>query len=254
MRILLLAAGVTALLAADLAGQASAERLIAARKAAVDASFRNDQDGLTRAIAVLDGLAGEATLGPRALYWAGWSRWMLAASQIQAGSPGDAMASLERAATDLTRALEGRPDDPEALAILAWALSAQAFIEPARWTELSPKVTANRRRAVELGPDNPRVMIMDAGMTFFTPAQFGGSQERGVERWLEALRRFEAEAVADPVEPDWGRAEAHGWLANLYLTMTPPRHPEARRMADRALELRPDFWYVATQVVPRIED
>jgi hypothetical protein len=34
--------------------------------------------------------------------------------------------------------------------------------------------------------------------------------------------------------------------------MSPPRTAEAKEMANRALALRPDFWFVKTQVLPKV--
>jgi hypothetical protein len=34
--------------------------------------------------------------------------------------------------------------------------------------------------------------------------------------------------------------------------MTPPRTAEAKEMANHALTLRPDFWFVKTQILPKV--
>jgi hypothetical protein len=45
--------------------------------------------------------------------------------------------------------------------------------------------------------------------------------------------------------------DADSWLASLYLQMSPPRKTESKEMANRALALGPDFWYVKTQALPK---
>jgi hypothetical protein len=34
--------------------------------------------------------------------------------------------------------------------------------------------------------------------------------------------------------------------------MNPPRKAEAKEVAERALALQPDFWYVKTQILPKV--
>ncbi|MCI0433855.1 MAG: hypothetical protein L0271_09395 [Gemmatimonadetes bacterium] len=235
------------------AGQSPGERLLAAKQTATEANFRNDQSGLRDAIARLDALAVDPGVGARALYWAGWSRWMLAASEFEAKDMPAAIATLEAAVAAFRRALEKKPDDVETLAILAWALNGLAFTDQKRFNEILPEMNALRERAVRLGPENPRVVVMDASLMFWTPPERGGGQARAVDRWLDGMKLLDAEKVTNPVEPAWGRALFEGWLAWFYINMTPPRKAEARQMAARALELRPDFWWVATVVMPQIE-
>jgi hypothetical protein len=247
-----------AVLAASAQGAQPREKLLAAKRAAYEANFKNDARGLQEAAEKLDALSANRELGAYALYYAGWTRWSLSAAQLQANQKEEALASLNRSAEDLKKALALLPENAPSVmqaefqSQLASSLIGIAVVDGKRMAELLPEVQKARRRALELAPANPRVVMMDAGMIFNTPAQFGGSQEKGIERWLEAIRLFEAERIEDPIQPDWGRALAYGWLANLYLSMTPPRKAEAKEAAGRALALEPDFWYVKTQILPKV--
>ena len=77
----------------------SARFLAAAKAAAYDANFRNDQATLRAAVAAFATGEKDPELGPFALYYEGWSEWMLASSQIVAARPADAMASLDSSAS-----------------------------------------------------------------------------------------------------------------------------------------------------------
>jgi tetratricopeptide (TPR) repeat protein len=255
------AAGLTlAVLALGTAAEAKKprEKLLEAKRAAYEANFKNDARGLQAAAEKLDALAMDRELGAYALYYAGWTRWSLAAAQLQANDKDGAIASLNRSVEDLKKAVALLPENAsfqsqaEFQCQLASSMISLAVVDGKRMAELLPEVQKLRKRALELAPGNPRVVMMDAGMIFNAPAQYGGSQEKGLERWLEAIRLFEAERIEDPVQPDWGRALAYGWLSNLYLRMTPPRKGEAKEAAERALALQPDFWYVKTQILPKV--
>lgn len=234
------------------------EKLLAAKKAAYDANFQNDEKGLRAAAEKLDALATDRELGALALYYAGWTRWSLAAAQLQANNKEDAIASLSLSVEDLRKAVAQLPENAppqgqaEFQSQLASSLISLAVVDGTKMAQILPEVAKLRKQVLELAPANPRVVMMDAGMVFNTPAQYGGSQEKGIERWLEAIRLFEAEKIEDPLQPDWGRALAYGWLSSMYLRMTPPRTTEAKDMANHALALRPDFWFVKTQVLPKV--
>ena len=226
--------------------------LTATKRAAYAANYRNDQAGLRTAIASFAVLEKDRDLGGFALYYAGWSEWMLATSQLQDKQPAAATTTLESAAAHLKRALEIQPDDAEAHTVLVFTLVALTAANPGRWQELAPEISLHRRRALALAPHNPRTLIMDAMMIFYAPPQYGGGQEKGIARWLEAQPLFDAEKIPDPAQPDWGRPLTDGWLANLYLAMSPPHPTEARQLAGQILSQRPDYWFVKTQVMPKL--
>jgi tetratricopeptide (TPR) repeat protein len=176
-------------------------------------------------------------------------------SEMQASRMPEATAAVERSIAHSRRALEQDAGDPEALTMLANGLIAFATTQKAFSAELVKELVQVRRKAVERGPENPRVVLLDAGFIFNAPPEFGGDKEKGVVRWKQALELFEREARAtsdDPSRPDWGRALAYGWMSQLYLRMTPPQYEKARETAETALKLRPDFWYVKEQVLPRL--
>ena len=150
-----------------------------------------------------------------------------------------------------------RDEDPEFYTALVNGLVVVGFLDRSQTKTVLPELQEARRRALQLGPENPRVVLMDAGAIFNSPPESGGSRERGIARWMEAIALLEAEANAtavDPITPRWGYALAQGWLASLYLSMTPPERENARAAAEAALRLRPDFWWVRTQVQPQLRE
>ncbi len=240
----------------DASPQAPRAALRDARDRAYTANARNDTGALARALATFEGLsAGDKDV--LAVYYASWTAWSLAGSQIQAGNADAAKASAGTAVRYARLGLSLRPDSAEFQAMAANALIGLAVIDGTTFQALLPDIAAARAKAVELGPRNPRVVMMDAGMIFNIPPERGGSQEKGIARFLEALARFDEEhaaAAPDDLQPRWGRDLAHGWLAAMYLRLTPPAIEKARAEADIALRLRPDFWYVKQVVLPQLKD
>jgi hypothetical protein len=231
--------------------------LIEARNLAYDANFRNDQAGLRSAIASLQPLASSPEVAAYAHYYLSWAHWALAASQVQEKNTSGALESGRLAVEHARSGLLLRDTDPEFQTALVNALVVVGFLDGSQFKTVLGELTAVRRKAVEQGPRNPRVVLMDAGAIFNSPPEAGGSRERGLARWEEALSLFEAESNAtmvDPIVPRWGYALAQGWMATLYLRMTPPQKENARRAADAALRMRPDFWWVRDQVLPQLRE
>jgi hypothetical protein len=249
--------GPTLLLAAALlASRASAAapletEFAAARAQATEANFRNDRAGLTAAAARFVRLTEEAGVPAPALYEAAWCEWMRAAAELTAKDTAAANATLEGAAARLRRALELQPENGEAHALLGWVLLARATTAPGQFGAYAAAISQQRKLALSLAPRSPRVAMFDGTLLFYSPAP--GARERGLARWTEALALVDAERVADPFAPHWGRTLARGWLANLLVLTTPPRLTEARELAHQALAERPDWWWVRTQVLPATE-
>lgn len=257
MHIRLHAALVTTLLLVFPVTEAASQRavVIEARNLAYDANYRNDQAGLRSAIAALQTLATSKDEGTYAHYYLSWAYWALAASQVQQKDLPSALESAHRAVEHARAAVAASDNDPEFYTALANALIVVAVLDPSQFHTVAKELRIVRRKALGLGPYNPRTVLMDAGMLFHNPPEVGGGKDKGLARWKEALTLFESEAnerVADPIAPRWGPALAYGWMAELYLQMDPPQLENARRAAEIALRMRPDFWYVRDQILPRL--
>ena len=229
----------------------SVERLIALKRHVIDANYRNDRQALRASLAELMPLEADSAIRPLVLYHEALARWFLAASLSLDADTAAARTNLESALAGLRRALALDTSSADLHALAAFVINALALSDRTRIPQLLPELRLHRQRALALGPQNPRVIIMDASLLFYAPPP-AGSQDLALARWNEALHILESERPSESASPDWGGALAYGWLANLYLDTSPPKLDEAQQMARRALELRPDFWWVRTQVLPRI--
>ena len=231
--------------------------LVEARNLAYDANFRNDQAGLRAAIAAMEPLAREPDVEAYAHYYLSWTCWMLVASQIEEKNQPAALESANRALAHARAGLMSRSRDAEFQTMLANALIATGILDRERFKALWAELADVRKKALQLGPDNPRTVIMDAGIIYWAPPEQGGGPEKGIARWDEAARLLDAEAAltaVDPLAPRWGYALYYGWSANMYLRMTPPQKARARQAADAALAVRPDFWYVRERILPQLRE
>jgi hypothetical protein len=232
-----------------------AHRLAEAKAQLYRSNFRNDRAGLRTGIRRAAAVRSDAVVGPLGLYYAAWGEWVLSHSELQNGEMAAARATLSRAESFARSALELRPEDVEFIVLLADVLIWRLVAAPQDFAAIAPEVRTLRTRALGAQPDNPRALIMDAGLIFNTPPDRGGDRAKGLALWERALDRFEFEAAtpaADPLRPDWGRALSYAWECALHLAMRPPQVEAARSAARKALALVPDFWYVETVILPRL--
>lgn len=231
------------------------QELVATKQALYDANFRNDRDGLKAAIDRANRVSANAAVRAMAMYYAAWGEWALSHSEMQAGEMEAAHTTLLRGETAARAALAARPDEVECIVMLADVLIWRLVANPKSFDVLAPEIRTLRARALAAQPENPRALIMEAGLIFNNPPERGGDRAKGLAVWKRAITLFEQEAAkpsADPLRPDWGLALSYAWLCDLHLAMRPRQVDEARAAARKALELRPDFWYVNDVITPRL--
>jgi hypothetical protein len=231
------------------------QELAVAKSALYDSNFRNDRDGLRAAIERAQAAGADDSVRAMALYYAAWGEWVLSHSHLQTGEMAAAQTALLRAERAARAALALRPSDAEFVVMLADVLIWRAVADAAQFAAIASEVRTLRAQALALKPDNPRALIMEAGLLFNTPPERGGDRLKGLALWKRAITLFEQEAAkpaSDPLRPDWGLVLSYAWVCDLHLAMRPRQIDEARASARKALEMRPDFWYVKEVIVPRL--
>jgi hypothetical protein len=229
--------------------------LIAAKSAMYDSNFRNDRDGLRAAIRQAQASGADESVRAMAFYYAAWGEWALSHSELQSGDMASAHTTLLRAERAARAGLALRPDDVEFVVMLADVLIWRLVADASQFASIAPEVRRLRVRAFTVQPENPRALIMDAGLVFNTPPERGGDRQKGLAQWQRAITLFEQAAArpdADPLRPDWGLALSYAWICDLHLAMRPRQIDEARASARKALQMRPDFWYVNEVIAPRL--
>jgi len=234
----------------------AARQLIAAKAHLMDADYRADLAELARwrdQAALLDGDPG---LGYLAHYWAGFASWRIAINGASHGMGRDDLkANLERAETDFEAAIRLRDDDAEAYGAAAgvqgWLL---VFLQddPAAFRQVVASWKQHLTRALELAPNNARILWVEGGSIAFKPAAYGGDVQRGMQIYRRAAEVAEAPDPGSP-QPDWGKPEALMSLAYFHLNQATPDLAAATEEAHAALRLRPDWSYVRDILLPMIE-
>lgn len=212
-----------------------AERLRAGLDAA---SIAGDDDALGHSVILarraVTAFPDDALLN----HYMGYALYLLAERTMETDVRA-AHGSLEEAESFLERSIEIQPI-AESHALLSSALGMRIDGAASAMT-LGMRSGAAMGRAKALGPDNPRVRLLEGISAFHTPSMFGGGHEAALEHFLAAIELFAEDAPESPL-PAWGHAETYAWLGQTHAALG--QADEARAAYERALELEPGYVWV----------
>lgn len=78
-----------------------------------------------------------------------------------------------------------------------------------RWQTEGQAAQVALNEAKKLDPENPRISILEAEDLYFTPEQFGGNKQKGIELFKKALEQFKTYKTKTSIDPNWGQGEAN---------------------------------------------
>lgn len=145
----------------------------------------------------------------------------------------------QRCIDRLNQALLHDPDSAEALALQSACLALQSRLDSWRSPLSAPLSLARIDKALQLAPQNPRVLLLAALAANDRPKLFGGDPQQAFTLLERAVSAFEEQPGHPRVLPGWGAAEAFTSLALEYLTRGDTI--AARNVLERALLVAPDF-------------
>ena len=205
---------------------------------------------ILKAREILVPLTGDNPFSPIALYYIGFADYRMAS--IHPGMDKDSIvAYLEHGIESLQSATDKNGKFAEAYALLASCYGQKIRYYPLAGITLGPKSGKALSIAMALEPENPRVVLLNAMSTYFTPAFFGGSKEEGLQGFRKATALFDRWKSPDSLQPDWGYDEAYIWIGIANLEQKEPM--SARRAFQRALEINPKNGWAKYELLPRAD-
>lgn len=124
----------------------------------------------------------------------------------------DAVAA--EAQKSLDKAMELSKDNAELYILQKMIHSLKMMVNPMeRYMTEGSLATENLAKAEKQDAENPRITLLKAEDTYFTPEHFGGSKTKGLELFQKALDQFKVYKTASALHPNWGKAEAEYFLS-----------------------------------------
>lgn len=113
-----------------------------------------------------------------------------------------------------------------------------------------PRALSQLDEAIEAAPNDPRVALLNGMTRLNAPSVFGGGPPRAEAELRKAVRLFATDRNVSPL-PNWGRTDAHIWLALALQAQN--KKAEARVEFDRALAITPGHRWILETLIPELE-
>jgi tetratricopeptide (TPR) repeat protein len=228
------------------------------QRAATGAYLRGDREGVRAARMFAERALAVHPNDPMLLHQAGYALYREALQAAPSGAARERSAEETRAMRELLdRAVQMLEKSaslrrlPETHALLGAIYGRKAGLVGGMGAmEPGMRAGSELERAVEMGPENPRVWLLQGTNALFTPAMWGGGDDKALEALQKAVQLFGADAQRAPL-PTWGRAEAHAWLGMVHQRRRD--YERARAAFNEALRLEPSYAWVRTVLLPRLE-
>lgn len=136
-------------------------------------------------------------------------------SLMRTGQVSDLDAIAAEAQTYLDKAAELSKDNAEVLILQKMIHGLKMMVDPqARFMSEGMLGADALSKAEKIDPDNPRITMLKAEDTYYTPEQFGGSKAKGLELFQKAKDQFAVYQPKTTLSPNWGMGEVDYFLTN----------------------------------------
>ena len=148
-------------------------------------------------------------------YYAAFSTIQKGRMAMREGKVADIDPIAADAQKSLDLAMDLSKDNAENLILQKMIHGLKMMVDPqARFMSEGMLAADALSKAEKIDAGNPRITLMKAEDTYFTPEQFGGSKARGLELFQKSLDQFKIYKTKSALDPSWGKGEAEYFLAN----------------------------------------
>lgn len=147
-------------------------------------------------------------------YYAAFASIQKGRMAMQSGKTAELDPIADEAQKSLDKASELSKDNAEILILQKMIHGLKMMVNPQQRFMSEGMLAADAlSKAEKLDAENPRITLMKAEDTYFTPEQFGGSKSRGLELFKKSLYQFKVYKAKSSLDPNWGKGEAEYFLA-----------------------------------------
>lgn len=179
-------------------------------------------------------------------YYLGSVDVVLAYTAMRNQNNDDVKKYTESALMLLDKCTDEKDDFAEAWILKVAAESNRWQYESDKMQDIISKQTDAKTKAKKLDPDNPRYYLIDAMITYYTPAAFGGGYDKAMPVFKTSWDKFQTYKPVDDTYPNWGRDQAAGMIAMCYIQ--DDKLTDAKSWMDKGLEASPNSGFIKNYV------
>jgi hypothetical protein len=187
--------------------QTPAAKFVDSARVELDSAVHDmDAGRIDRTIVLLDRALVAFPGDPYLLHYRGFAAYWRATGAFMSGMKEKAMPDITQGLDDLAKSAEHLAW-PETLELEAALNGLRMAINPGLGPMLGPLTARLSNDASKLGPNNPRVFLLQAYVAEMAPSAMGGGPERAKVLVGKAIAAFADDHPA-PLAPAWGRDQA----------------------------------------------
>ena len=176
-------------------------------------------------------------------YWSGTAYFFLSLHNLfSPGEKPDRVKGVDNAKKGieiLTKSIELSPDFSESYAMRGVLRGILIKMKPLSAFTQGPKVGKDRKKALSLDTENPRVHYLTGISFWFAPEILGGS-EKAMKHLLKAEKLFKKaqQIKKDKLLPTWGQSTCLAFMGDIYSSKN--QKDKAYEYYNKALDVNPD--------------
>jgi len=145
-------------------------------------------------------------------YYAAYSYIQKGRSQMREGKTDGLDDAADRAQKYVDEA-QNVEKNAEIMLLQKMIYSLKMMVNPMeRFMTFGTKAAEQLTMAEKRDSNNPRIALIKAEDIYFTPEQYGGSKEKGIELFKQALEKFNSYQPKSDLDPNWGKSEAEYFI------------------------------------------
>ena len=210
----------------------------------LDRAYRNwDKKQFQESLSLFDKAAQAGQKDGLPEYWSGSAHFFMAIhglfSRTEKTDKNKGAESIKEGIQVLDKAIAVRPDFSENYALRGVLRGMLIKLKPMSAFSQGPKVGKDRKKALELNPENPRVHYL-TGVSFWYAPKILGGKDKALEHFLKAEALFEKEKSADkdPLLPCWGQSTCLSFIGDVYVSQK--ETDKAKEYYTKALSVNAD--------------
>ncbi len=143
-------------------------------------------------------------------YWAAYS-YIRVTQREMATDKKDAI--LDKADEWIEKGLKISPNNDELLVLKAMSAQSRLPVDPmSRWMKYGPIIGTSLEQAKKINQSNPRIYLISAENTYFTPKDFGGGKAKALPVFEKAEELYKNQKSDADFLPNWGIEELNYFI------------------------------------------
>ena len=156
--------------------------------------------------------------------------------------------SIDEAKSNADEMLEANEKWAAAHALKASLLSLEMGFSMAKGMLLGPKSASHIEKAIHYNANEPLGWVQKGGSKLHTPKMFGGSTEKAIKAYKEAIRLYEKDSLKS--QTNWLYINTLAWLGNAYAMNED--YKNAMQTYQKALRVEPEFGWVKHRLMKKL--